>query len=766
MPDSADHVSSIDLATRLKAALANRYSIERELGRGGMALVFLATDIRHHRQVAVKVLRPEISSSLGAGRFLREITLAAGLSHPNIVPLFDSGEADGLLYFVMPAMHGESLRDWLKRRRPLPIDEAVLIARDVALALDYAHRHGVVHRDIKPDNILMHEGHAMVADFGVGRAIRAAAHGESITYGGLAVGTPGYMSPEQSAGDTEVDGRSDLYSLGCVLFEMLSGEPAFKGSTLQMAIAQRFGAPPPPVLQLRPDVPVGLSRIVGKLLARDPADRYATGGAVAERLRDPRGEVRWEPERTIAVLPFDNLSADPEAEYFSDGVTEDIINALARFKGLRVVPRTSSFAFKDKHQDLRSIAETLGVASVLEGSVRKAGNRIRVTAELVDAREGTQVWSERYDRELLDIFAIQDEIAQAIATQLHATLKGEPPPSPGLPDGDRVAAYDLYLKGRYHWNRRGEGLVEALSCFQRATRLDPTLAQAHAGIADAYSLLPFYSIASPSEAVPPAREAAARAIALDPSMAEAHNALGWLSMVFDWNWERAANAFERALGLNPTYLPARLWYAALRGFIYARWDESFEIARSGLTLDPISAFPRVHLSVLSIAARRYGDAIRLLGEVLAQEPESFLAHRYLTTALRLAGRVKEGLEVAEAESTIGNRHPWAIADLALCHAGLGEERTAVRYLEELIAARETRYVQPSIIVTTAARLGRIEDALEWLGVATSEQDPLLFVQVWPDFDPIRDDPRCRAILERGGLRMPGERRGRRAPGPR
>jgi len=757
MHGAAGRDSSLDLRTRLTAALANRYSIERELGRGGMSIVYLAADLKHGRQVALKALRPEVSSGLGVDRFLREISSAAALAHPTIVPLYDSGTADGLLYFVMPVMEGESLRQRLERSRQLPIADAVLIARDISMALDYAHRRGIIHRDIKPDNILMHEGHAVVADFGVGRAIRAAAKHDEVTLGGLVVGTPGYMSPEQSAGADEIDGRSDLYSLGCVMFEMLTGEVPFKGTTRQMVVAQRFGAAPPPVVQLRPEIPIGLSRIVGKLLARDPTDRYPTGAAVAERLQDPQGEVRWEPERSIAVLPFTNMSADPEAEYFSDGITEDIINALTRFKGLRVTPRTSSFAFKGQHADLRTIADTLGVTSLLEGSVRKAGSRIRVTAQLVDAREGSHVWSARYDRELVDVFAIQDEIAQGIASRLEATFAGEAPASAERPLGDRVAAYDLYLKGRYHWNQRGEGLLRGLEYFQKAAALDPTLAQAHAGIADAFNLLVLYSLVSPLEAVPAAREAAARAIALDPSMAEAHSAIGWINMVFDWNWEGAKNAFERALDLNPTYVPARLWYAALRGFDYRAWDESIEIAQSGLDLDPASVFPRVHLAVLLIGARRYEAALPLLEAAMEREPDSFLAHRYLSAALRLTGHAKRALEVAEREVMITNRHPWSIADVALCLATLGDKQRATHYLNELIAARDTRYVQPMMIVTVTALLGRLDDALGWFAIAAQEHDPLIFAQAWPDLDPIRSD-RFDQILTGAGFRLPAKRK--------
>ena len=383
----------IGLKDRLEQGLAGRYTVDRELGHGGMAVVFLARDLRHDRQVAVKVLRPEIAAEVGAERFLREIKLAAGLTHPHILPVHDSGDADGLLFYVMPAMAGRSLRERLDRERQLPVEDALRIAREVASALDYAHRHDVVHRDIKPDNILLHEGAAMVADFGIGRALSGQG---SVTQTGLAIGTPAYMSPEQASGESTIDGRSDLYSLGCVLYEMLAGEPPFTGPNMQAVITKRFVAPVPSVKAVR-DVPDVVDRVVRRALARMPVDRFGTAAELAELLRPgPTPVTSSTPPHTraasthkaIAVLPFANRSADPENEYFSDGITEEIINALSKLPGLQVASRTSCFAFKGKDVDIRQAGEKLGVGSLLEGSVRKAGNRIRITVQLVNVESG------------------------------------------------------------------------------------------------------------------------------------------------------------------------------------------------------------------------------------------------------------------------------------------------------------------------------------------------------------------------------------------
>ncbi len=416
-----------DLAGRLEVALTGRYAIERELGHGGTALVFLGRDPKHERVVAIKVLRPELAVALGAERFLREIKLTARLNHPHILPLLDSGEAAGFLYYVMPYVEGESLRDRLVREPQLPVEEALIIAREVADALEYAHQQGVVHRDIKPENILISAGHAVVADFGIARAIQAAG-AQTVTQTGMLLGTPAYMSPEQAAGESELDGRSDIYSLGCVLYEMWAGAPPFTGLTAQAVIAMRFTHRPPEVSSVRDGVPVWGSRAVARALARDPAERYATAAQLAAALIAPEpgspAEREAPTDKSIAVLPFTNMSSDPEIEYFGDGIAEEIINALAQLPGLRVAGRSSAFSFKGKREDLRVIGDKLSVGTVLEGSVRKAGAQLRITAQLVNVADGYHLWSERFDREPEDVFAIQEEIARTIAERLQVSLAG------------------------------------------------------------------------------------------------------------------------------------------------------------------------------------------------------------------------------------------------------------------------------------------------------------------------------------------------------
>ncbi len=448
-----------DPLARLQAALAERYTIERELGRGGMATVYLARDLKHGRLVAIKVLRPEIAAALGPERFLREIEVAARLTHPHILPLHDSGAAQGSLYYVMPYIEGESLRDRLEREGQLPLEDALRITREVASALGYAHDHDVVHRDIKPENILLSGGEAVVADFGIARAITVAAGGK-LTATGIAIGTPGYMSPEQAMGSERVDGRSDLYALACVLYEMLAGEPPFTGPSAESVARQHVAAPAPHVSVMRPAIPPAIEEAIVRALAKTPADRFATAAefvealaAPAQRMRDPGRRtsrlavgaglaatlvaaatglfILSRPHRTpalaggtgqsIAVLPFVNVSGAPQEEYLSDGISEELINALSKLPQLQVVARPSSFAFKGKNEDVRQIGHALQVATVLGGSVRRAANHLRVTAQLTDARNGYNLWSETYDREMGDVFAVEDEISHAImrALQVH-----------------------------------------------------------------------------------------------------------------------------------------------------------------------------------------------------------------------------------------------------------------------------------------------------------------------------------------------------------
>ena len=590
-----------DSFDRLKAALANRYTIQGQLGAGGMATVYLAEDLKHHRKVAVKVLRPELAAALGPERFLREIEISARLRHPHILPLYDSGEADGFLYYVMPHVAGESLRDRLDREQQLPIDDALQITGEVADALHYAHEQNVVHRDIKPENILLESGHAVVADFGIARAV-AQAGGERLTGTGLSVGTPTYMSPEQASGGTEVDGRSDVFALATVLYEMLVGEPPFTGPNAQAIIAKTLTGDVPPLAGRRSTVSASLDRAVIRALARVPADRFATAGkfatalkglatteATGAPLRAPTGRLRpalagagivaiavvaWFFTRSelptpadgdrpsMAVLPFENLGA-PENEYFADGMAEEMISQLAEISGLLVRSRTSTLQYKGTTKTLTEIGGELRVDYVLEGTVRTdrspdGTGQVRVTPQLIRVSDDTHLWTDRYTASLGpgEVFAVQAEIAEQVAAALNVTLLGDERDALGAAPTVNQKAYDTYLLGRYQWNQRTPAtLLAAAEQFQRAIELDPTFAEAVVGLAETYAV--FEPLAVPGyqggEGYALAAAAARRAIALDSTLVGAHATLGYALTFGEWDWDAAESAFDRALALDPEY---------------------------------------------------------------------------------------------------------------------------------------------------------------------------------------------------------------------
>jgi serine/threonine protein kinase/Tfp pilus assembly protein PilF len=547
--------------------MSREYTIDRELGRGGMATVYLAQDTKHERLVALKVLHPDLAASLGPERFLREIKLAARLNHPHILGLHDSGNAEGFLYYVMPYVEGESLREKLDREQSLGVDEAIHHGRGIASALDYAHRQGIVHRDIKPENIMLYEGEAMVMDFGIAKAVSTAGP-ETLTQTGMMVGTPAYVSPEQAAGETNLDGKSDQYSLACVVYEMLTGERPFSGATPQAVMAKRFSEMPKPLREIRSSIPESVERAVTKAMARDASGRYATAAHFAQALSSGSMETPTDTAtiphavvsaaKSVAVLPFTNMSADAENEYFTDGMAEEIINALNKVQSLRVAARTSSFAFKGKNEDVGEIGRKLKVSTVLEGSVRKMGNRVRVTAQLVNVADGYHLWSERYDREMEDIFAIQDDISGAIVKALKVILTEGEKKQIEKVRAENVQAYDYYLRGRQYYQIHRKSLEYARQMFNRAVETDPEYARAYAGVADSCSLLYMYYDAREYN-LRQADMASAKALELEPELAEAHVARG-LAVSLSKRFREAEGFFESAMKLDPKLYEAAYWY--------------------------------------------------------------------------------------------------------------------------------------------------------------------------------------------------------------
>lgn len=566
------------------------------------------------------------------------------------------------------------------------------------------------------------------------------------------------MSPEQASGAGDLDGRSDIYSLGCVFYEMLAGEPPFAGPTPQTVLSRRLTEPPPSIRTVR-DVPPQVEAAIHKALARLRADRFATAGQFAEALHPPAHStpsVRTPSHvalpsygKSVAVLPFANLSPDPDTEYFADGMTEEIINALTQIRELHVAARTSSFAFKGRTPELTEVGEKLKVATVLEGSVRKAGRRLRITAQLVNVTDGYHLWSERFDRDLDDVFAIQDEIASAIASKLELTMAEVAGEALVKPPTENLEAYQLYLKGRYLWNQRDYGLWNALGFFEQALALEPDYALAQAGLADTYNFLAFYGLARPHEVMPKAKVAARRALEIDPNLPEAHAALGYMAMVYDWDYPAAGVELRHAIELNPRLVAAHYWLASLLGIVEGRFEEAFAEEQYAVDLDPLAPHPLIQLGAMYIHARQFEKAVRPLRRAIELQPSYYLAFWYAAVTYSFLGRHEDAIASMEAAVVLSGRHPWPLGGLAGVYVAAGRVTDGEAIYAELVARSRREYVQPVGFAILCAILGRRDEAFAWLDRACEERDPLLpFVRVWPPLDPLRDDPRWAVIARR------------------
>ena len=742
--------------TPIAAALADRYTIERELGRGGMATVYLAEEKKHGRKVAIKVLRAEITAALGTERFLREIGIAAQLSHPHIVPLIDSGEAGGLLYYVQPHVPGGSLRERLLQHRPLAIKDALRIAQEVGAGLDFAHRKGFVHRDVKPENILFADGHAVLADFGVARACCDADESTGrapVTEVGIAVGTPEYMSPEQASGEADLGTASDVYSLACVVYEMLAGEPPFSGAGPRAIMAKHVTERPRPIRGLRPDVPPTLQQALTRALEKNPEERFTTAAEFVTALVTGEGTGRAPvTTRSIAVLPFVNASPETENEYLSDGITDELIDALAKISGLRVSSRTSVFALKGKPLDVRAVGALLGVSVVLEGTVRKAGDRLRITAQLTSTDDGRLLWSQRFDRKLVDVFAIQDEIAATIVMTLRATMFADLSEYVPRRYTENIQAYGLYLKGRFAWNKRtSDGVAEAVGYFEQAIREDPSYAPAYAGLADSYSLDVDYRSIPVAESYSRAKDYARKALELDESLPSAHASLAWTLFIHDWQWEDAEREFRRAIELNPRYASAHQWFAfllAARG----QFDAALVEGHTAIELDPASVSARRALGWVYYYARRYDQAREHLARAVEMNPVAVESYRMLGSTLALQGQPAEAERVLREALTLPDSGTYTTATLGWLLARLGKRGEAETLLQQIEAQHRKGYVSPVAFAILQIGLGNVREALDWAERAYDERRGwVVYAKVNAIFDPLRDEPRFKALVSKMGL---------------
>jgi serine/threonine protein kinase/Flp pilus assembly protein TadD len=748
-----------ELQDHLTATLQDHYAIQREIGHGGMAVVYLARDLKHDRDVALKVLYPHLAEVLGRQRFLREIRVAAQLHHPHLLPLYDSGDADGSLYYVVPYIEGGSLRDRLARETRLYIQTAVQLAREVAEALDYAHRRKVVHRDIKPENVLLDEGHAVVADFGVARAISEAVE-THLTQTGLLLGTPSYMSPEQAMGEP-VDGRSDVYGLGCMLFELLTGAPPFVGAAPLVIMAQRLSQAAPRLCDRGLSVPPRLENAVARALARTPEERFRTAGELAEQLAAVAAEMA-QPATTptslrsvpqlvsLAVLPFVNLGADAESEYFSDGMTEELISSLTKVKGLRVTARASAFVFKGKDVDVREIGQRLNVGAVLEGSVRRAGNRLRITAQLVNAADGYYVWSETFDRGMADIFAVQDELSRAITANLKVQLTAEDSPV-DVPPTENVDAYTKYLQGLHHMNRYTvEGYREAIAFYQAAVEKDPLYAPPHAGIARCYAMLGFdwYAGMDAREAMPLAKASAARALQLEENLADGHLAMGFIRMLFDWDWVGAEASFRRALELRPGYAMAYHWLSLFLS-TRNRHQESIKLIHRAQELDPLSLIINQNLGRAYHLAGHYDQAIEHFQRTLALEPRFFTTHVMLAESLAVLRRYDESLAVLHTAEEVAGPRPLIITELAFVLGRMGRGEDARRSLGELIERSSREHVPVYLLAVAHHSVGNEETGFDLLERACDERSTMVpWIGTHVFWAGAKNHPRLARILDK------------------
>ena len=729
--------------------LASRYTVERALGQGGMATVYLAEERKHHRKVAIKVLRPELTQSVDAARFTREIGIVARLSHPHIVPLIDSGESEGILYYVSAYVAGGSLRDRLEREGRLSLREALRITSEIGAALQYAHRNDFVHRDVKPENILFADGLAVLADFGIATAC-CDTRGEPLTASGLSLGTPAYMSPEQASGEPNVGTQSDIYSLACVLFEMLAGRPPFRGHTARATMIQHLTAAPPLLRQLVPEVPPQVDAAIARALAKEPGDRFAS---IAEFI-DALGSADSPPvsvsaTRAIAVLPFVNASPDPANEYLSDGITDELINALARVSGLRVASRTSVFALKGKAQDVRAIGALLGVSVVLEGTVRKSDHQLRITAQLSSASDGRLLWSQRYDRKLDDVFVIQDEIAQTIVNTLRGTYFADLVEPRRKRSTDNVAAYGLYLRGRFEWNKRTrEGVAEGIKYFEQAIAEDPGYALAYTGLADSYALQLDYRNVPVAEGFERAKAYAMKALELDETVAEAHASLAWTLFIYDWDWKGAEREFRRAIELDPHYASAHQWYAFLLAS-QGKCEEGLVEAHTALELDPASISARRSLGWLYFYARRYDQARDHMMRAIEMNPVAEESYRVLGLVLAQQGNFAEAERVLREGAALPGTVTYARSALGYVLALAGRRAEAEELLRGLEADAAAGYVSPVAFATINIGLGDVDATFRWIERAYAERRGwLAYLTVNPLLDPVREDPRFHEFVQR------------------
>ena len=740
--------------------IITHYKIIEKLGEGGMGIVYLAEDTKLKRQVAIKFLPKHIASNSDERkRFEIEAQAAAALNNPNIATIYAIEQTNDDVFIVMEYIPGQTLQEKIAVDRQLPPADCVDIATQIAFGLQAAHEKGIVHRDIKPSNIMITErGQVKIMDFGLAKI----GSGIQLTADHSTMGTAAYMSPEQVLGE-DVDQRTDIWSFGIVLYEMLTGELPFSGNYEQAILYSIVNQDLNPSSITIKEFPTGLKHIVCKSLSKNQVYRYQRADEILAELNmihthvSPSeiqvfaGEQKSEQVNSIAVLPFVNISSDRENEYFSDGITEELINALSKLKELRIVSRTSVFQFKGKPYDIREIGERLNVNTILEGSVRKAADKLRINVQLTNVRDGCHLWAESYDREMKDIFSVQEEISNAIVSELQIELSGRKHSQVIKRHTSNIEAYDHYLKGRFFWNNRQiSELIKARSHFEKALEIEPEYALAYTGLADYYNMMGFYAFSRPKEVIPKAKQAALKALEIDDTVAEAHSALAFAHWTYDWDMRNAEKEFKRAIELNPNYSTAHMWYSNFL-VMSDRAEEGLVEIEKALTLDPLSLTIKACSGSMFYFAGQYDRAINQCSNTLEMNPNFLLARHILTLTYEQQSKymdaIKEGNEIRKFSNS-----PQYIASLAYAYARSRNTEKANELLEELLKMSKEEYVSGYHIASIYSGLNKKDSVFFWLEKAIEERSTsLTLLKVDPMFKNLHSDRHFNELLKKIGL---------------